>query len=228
MIFAYIKVFILNLSHHYNNKYATMPIKPNPIDLYISKAQPFAQPILTHFRKLVHDTCPDAEEKMKWGMPFFDYKGQMLCNMASFKQHCAFGFWKASLMKDAQLLENAKSESAMGHLGKITSMKDMPSDKKIIGWIKEAMKLNDEGKSVPKPKPTEKDKKELIVPIQLQAALNKNKKAKSTFENFAYSHRKEYIQWITEAKTETTRDKRIATTIEWLTEGKGRHWKYQG
>ena len=204
-----------------------MPIKPNPIDLYIAKAQPFAQPILTHFRKLVHDTCPDVEEKLKWSMPHFDYKGQMMCSMASFKQHCAFGFWKAAIMKDASLIENAKSESAMGHLGKITSMQDMPSDKKIISWIKEAMKLNDEGIIVPKPKPSEKIKKELIVPKELQAALNKNKKAKTVFENFAYSHRKEYIQWITEAKTETTRDKRIATTIEWLAEGKGRHWKYQ-
>ncbi len=204
-----------------------MAIKLNPIDQYISKAQPFAQPILSHFRKLVHDTCPDVEEKLKWGMPHFDYKGQMMCSMASFKQHCAFGFWKAAIMKDSILIENAKSESAMGHLGKITSLKDLPSDKKIISWIKEAMKLNEEGKIVPKPKPTEKDKKELTVPPALQTALNKNKKAKSTFENFAYSHRKEYIQWITEAKTDVTRDKRIATTIEWLAEGKGRNWKYQ-
>lgn len=204
-----------------------MPVKQNAIDNYISKAQDFAKPILTHFRKLVHQTCPDVEEKIKWGMPFFDYKGQMLCNMASFKQHCAIGFWKAAIMKDAVLLENAKSESAMGHLGKITSIKDLPSDKKLIAWIKEAMILNDEGKTVSKPKPNEKDKQELTVPKELTAALNKNKKAKAAFEKFAYSHRKEYILWISEAKTDATKEKRINTTIEWLTEGKGRNWKYE-
>src|SRR4051794_29744902 len=115
------------------------------IDVYIAKSADFAKPILNHLRKLVHDTCPDVEEKVKWGMPFFDYKNAPMCNMAAFKQHAAFGFWKASLMKDKSLKETAESEAAMGHLGKITSLKDLPSDKKIIVWIKEAMKLNDDG-----------------------------------------------------------------------------------
>jgi uncharacterized protein YdeI (YjbR/CyaY-like superfamily) len=149
----------------------------------------------------------------------------MMCNMAAFKQHASFGFWKAGLMKDPILLENARSEIAMGHLGKLTSVKDLPSDKKMIAWIKEAMKLNDEGKKLVKPKATEK--KELVVPDYFTKALNKNKKAKQVFENFAYSHRKEYLQWITEAKTEETRDKRIATALEWMAEGKGKNWKYE-
>ena len=198
----------------------------NQIDQYILKAQPFAHPILNHFRDLVHQVCPDTEEKMKWSFPHFDYKGQMMCSMASFKQHCAIGFWKAQLI-DTKLVEKAKTEEAMGHMGKITSLKDLPSDKILKGWIKTAMKLNDEGIIVAKPKPTEKAKKELVVPKELTTALNKNKKAKTIFEKFPYSHKKEYIMWITEAKTEATRDKRIQTAIEWISDGKGRNWKYE-
>ena len=205
-----------------------MALKEKKIDAYIAKSADFAKPILNHIRELVHKTCPDVEEKVKWGMPFFDYKGEMLCHMASFKQHAVMGFWKASLMKDSILFENAKSETAMGHLGKITSLKDIPSDKKITAWIKEAMVLNDKGIKLPaKIKPTEKEKKELTVPDYFTKALAKNKKAKQAFENFAYSHKKEYLAWVTEAKTEETRNKRIATALEWMAEGKSRLWKYE-
>jgi uncharacterized protein YdeI (YjbR/CyaY-like superfamily) len=163
---------------------------------------------------------------MKWSMPFFDYKGEMLCHMASFKQHAVMGFWKAALMKDALLIENAKAETAMGHLGRITSLKDMPSDKKIMGWIKEAMTLTDKGVKLPAKAKTA-DKKELVLPDYFIKAISKNKKAKQVFDGFAYSHKKEYVQWITEAKTEETRNKRIASAIEMIAEGKDRNWKYR-
>jgi uncharacterized protein YdeI (YjbR/CyaY-like superfamily) len=201
--------------------------KEKTIDAYIAKSADFAKPVLNHIRELVHKTCPEAEEKMKWSFPHFDYKGEMMCSMAAFKQHAAFGFWKAALMKDPALAETAKSEVAMGHLGRITSLKDLPPDKKIVAWIKEAMKLNEQGIKVAKPKPTATERKELVVPDYFVKALSKNKKAKQVFENFAYSHRKEYLQWITEAKTEETRDKRMATALEWMAEGKGRNWKYE-
>ena len=200
-----------------------MVTKEKKIDAYIAKSAAFAKPILNHIRELVHNACPTVEEKIKWGMPFFDYKGEMLCHMASFKQHAVMGFWKASLMKDPVLVENAKSETAMGHLGRITSLKDMPSDKKITGWIKEAMELNDKGIKLPqKEKPSEKEKKVINIPDYFTKALAKNKKAKQVFENFAYSHKKEYLMWITEAKTEETRNKRMATALEWLAAGKSR------
>lgn len=202
-----------------------MPVKNKAIDTYITKSADFAKPILQHIRELVHKACPDLEEKIKWGFPHFDYKGEMMCSMAAFKQHAAFGFWKAPLMKDPVLAEMARSEVAMGHLGRITSLKDLPSDKKIIAWIKEAMALNDKGiKLATKPKSAEK--KELVVPDYFTKALVKNKKAKQSFDAFAYSHRKEYIQWITEAKTEETRNKRMTSAIEMLAEGKSRNWKY--
>lgn len=203
-----------------------MASREKKIDAYIAKSADFAKPVLNHIRELVHKACPDVEEKIKWGMPFFDYKGEMLCHMASFKQHAVMGFWKAALMKDPSLLKQAQSETAMGHLGKITSLQDMPSDKKITSWIKEAMQLNDKGIKLPsKTKVTEK--KELLVPDYFLKALAQNKKAKQAFDNFAYSHRKEYVNWVTEAKTEVTRDKRMATTLEWLAEGKSRLWKYE-
>jgi uncharacterized protein YdeI (YjbR/CyaY-like superfamily) len=200
-----------------------MGTKDKRIDAYISKSAEFAKPILNHLRKLVHAACPQVEETIKWGMLYFDYKG-MMCHMASFKSHCAFGFWKASLMKDFSEMKD-NNESAMGHLGKITSVKELPPDKKITAWIKEAVKINDDDLKLPERKKTG-SKKEIEIPDALQKALNKNKEASTTFNNFSPSHKYEYLEWITEAKTEETRDKRIATTIEWLTEGKSRHWKY--
>jgi uncharacterized protein YdeI (YjbR/CyaY-like superfamily) len=201
-----------------------MAAKDKKTDAYIEKAQPFAQPILKHFRELVHKVCPDLEEVTKWGMPFFDYKGPM-CHMAAFKKHCAIGFWKASLMKDKTLVATAASEEAMGHLGKITSLKDLPSDKVLTGYIKEAMKLNDEGVKLPaKPKAAAKP---VVVPPELVIALKRNKAAKEVFEAFSNSHKREYTEWITEAKTEATREKRVEKTLEMLAEGKTRNSKYQ-
>lgn len=197
--------------------------KDKRIDMYIMKSADFAVPILNHLRELVHAACPEVEETMKWSFPHFNYKNEMMCSMASFKQHCAFGFWKASLMKDKSLMENAKGETAMGHLGRITSVKDLPSDKKIFSYIKEAMKLNDEGKKVVK-KPAEG--KEPEVPAYFLKALKSNKAAQKTFENFSPSAKKEYVMWIVEAKTEDTRNKRIEQALEWMAEGKQRNWKY--
>lgn len=202
-----------------------MPSKNIQFDLYISKSADFAQPILMHIRDVVHKACPEVEEKIKWGMPFFDYKGA-LCNMAAFKQHCSFGFWKGSLMSDPDNILDKKREESMGHFGKITSLKDFPSDKIMIKYIKEAVKLNEDGVKIVKQKPTS-EKKELIVPDILKSALNKNKIAKSNFDAFSYSHRKEYIMWIDEAKTEATKIKRVLTAIEWISNGKGRNWKYE-
>mgnify|MGYP001432859591 CR=1 FL=1 len=194
------------------------------IDSYISKSAVFEKPILIHLRELVHLTCPEVEEKIKWGFPHFDYKG-MMCSMASFKKHCAFGFWKASLMKDKTLIANAESESAMGHYGKITSLKDLPSDKKIIAHIKEAMMLNEKGVKLPA-KNVKAVNKETLVPDYFLKQLKKNKKAFTTFEKFSPSHKREYIEWITEAKTDETKNRRMQTAIEWLVEGKSRNWKY--
>ena len=200
-----------------------MPNKDKRVDEYIAKSTDFAKPILNHLRKLVYTACPNVEETIKWGFPHFDYKG-MMCSMASFKNHCAFGFWKATLMKDADTLKY-NNENAMGHAGKITSLKDLPSDKIIIGQIKEAMKLNEDGIKLPERKNADK-KLEIIVPFSLKKELVKHKKASDTFNNFSPSNKREYIEWIEEAKTEETKNKRILTAMEWLTEGKTRNWKY--
>ena len=165
-----------------------MAKKEKTIDNYITKSADFAKPILNHIRELVHKACPDVEEKMKWSMPFFDYKGEMMCSMAAFKQHAEFGFWKAAMMKDKVLVETARSEVAMGHLGRITSLKARPPDKTLTGWIKSAMAVNDNGIELAA-KPRSADKKELIVPDHFAKAILKNKKAKQTFDDFPYSHK---------------------------------------
>jgi uncharacterized protein YdeI (YjbR/CyaY-like superfamily) len=196
-----------------------MPKKDPRIDAYIRKSAEFSRPILTHLRKLVHTGCPEVEETLKWSMPFFMYKG-MLCHMASFKSHCAFGFWKGRL-----LFEKEAEADGMGHFGRITALSDLPSDKEIISHLKKAVQLNDQGVKA-RTRTRSKEKKELVVPDYFRAALKKSKKALATFESFSYSHKKEYVEWITEAKTEETRQRRMGTAIEWMTEGKARHWKY--
>jgi uncharacterized protein YdeI (YjbR/CyaY-like superfamily) len=198
-----------------------MPTTDPRVDAYIAKSAPFAQPILTHLRKLVHKACPDVVENIKWGFPFFEYNGP-LCNMAAFKAHCGFGFWKAKLIPDPKGL--LAGEGA-GSMGKISNLKDLPSDKIILDFIKVAMQLNADGVKAPAVKKA--PKKDIPVPEDVIKVLAKNKKAAATFEAFSPSHRREYLEWIVEAKTEQTRTKRIATMLEWLAEGKARNWKYQ-
>jgi uncharacterized protein YdeI (YjbR/CyaY-like superfamily) len=200
-----------------------MGTRDKRVDAYIAKSAEFAKPVLSHLRELVHQACPGATETIKWGFPHFDYHG-LLCSMASFKKHCAFGFWKAKLMSNYLMELQPVGETAMGHLGKITSVKDLPSDTRLRKYIKEAVRLNESGARVER-KPAAA--KTLTVPPYFRKELSKNPKAKATFDAFSYSHRKDYVEWVTEAKTEATRNKRMATSIEWLAEGKGRNWKYE-
>jgi uncharacterized protein YdeI (YjbR/CyaY-like superfamily) len=195
------------------------------IDHYIINSAHFAQPVLIHLRELVHLACPEIEEKMKWSFPHFDYKGPM-CSMAAFKRHCAFTFWKGDLLSDPHEVLDKNRTEAMGHLGKITSLSDLPPDDIMIALIREAMRLNDEGIKLPQP-PKSSEKKELEVPEWFIAGLKSNPVALETFEKFSYSHKKEYLEWVTEAKREETRQERMKKTLALLAEGKSRNWKYQ-
>jgi uncharacterized protein YdeI (YjbR/CyaY-like superfamily) len=202
-----------------------MPAKDKRIDVYIKKAPDFAQPVLVHLRNLVHQACPEVSETIKWGMPFFDYKGPML-NFAAFKAHCVAGFWKAKLLKDEKnYLGERKNQGgeAMGHLGRMTSLKDLPPDKALLNFIKQHMKLNEAGVKVEKKAAVKKD---LLMPKEFSSALSKNKKAQSHFENFSTSQKREYADWIAAAKTAATKQKRLKDAVEWISEGKIRNWKY--
>ncbi|PQJ12531.1 hypothetical protein CJD36_001925 [Flavipsychrobacter stenotrophus] len=196
------------------------------IDEYVDNSGDFAKPILNHLRELVHETCPEVEEAWKWSFPNFMYRGAILCSMAAFKHHCSFGFWKAAIMENEEGVLSVQDKVSMGHLGKITSLKDLPKDAVIKKYIKAAMKLNEDGIKVP-PKPKTAEKKEIKTPEYFEKALKKNKEAKKVFDSFSYSNRKDYLEWFAEAKTEVTRDKRILQALEWLEEGKTRHWKYK-
>jgi len=191
------------------------------IDAYIAKSAAFAKPILKHLRKVVHAGCPQVEETMKWSMPHFDYKGVM-CGMAAFKEHCAFGFWKSELIFDR---DTKAEKSGMGSFGCIKSLADLPNEKTLIGYVKKAAALNAAGIKAPG-RTQPKKRAPIPVPDYFAAALKKNAKAHQTFESFPPSHRREYLEWITEAKREETRNERLAKTIKWLAEGKARNWKY--
>jgi uncharacterized protein YdeI (YjbR/CyaY-like superfamily) len=190
-------------------------------DAYIANAPDFARPILNHLRELVHEACPQVEEAMKWSSPHFTYQG-MLAHMAAFKQHCAFGFWKGSLFLEQG---DEKAKQAAGHFGRITSLDDLPPRAEIIAYIHQAMRLNEEGvKATSRKQPVERP--ELVVPEDVTAALDANEAALVTFNAFSPSHRREYVEWITEAKSDATRQKRLQQAVEWMSEGKSRHWKY--
>lgn len=199
--------------------------KDKRVDTYIAKSADFAKPILTHLRALVHKACPEVVETIKWSFPNFDYKGVM-CSMAAFKQHCAFGFWKAPLMEDPKGILKSHDRGSMGNFDRITSLKDLPSDKVLLGFIKQAVELNEKGvrRQV---KVTPAGSKTIATPAYFQKELNKNKLANETFKKFSYTNRKDYIDWFEEAKTLETKNKRIAQALEWITEGKSRNWKYQ-
>lgn len=190
------------------------------VDAYIAEAAPFARPILEHLRELVHRGAPEIVETIKWGMPFFTLQ-RNICHMAAFKAHCAFGFWTSRVAG-----ATGKEGEAMGQFGRIASLDDLPADRKILALVREAVAIDAKGEKSPaRPRKT---KPEAEVPEVLAKALRSKKHAtaKKTFDAFPPSHRREYVEWIAEAKTEETRAKRLATTLEWLAEGKPRNWKY--
>lgn len=201
-----------------------MGAKHPGVDTYIEKSADFARPILKKIRKVVHQGCPEVTEELKWGFPHFMYKG-MLASMASFKAHCAFGFWKGELLTGKHKALTGDRETAMGEFGRITSLSDLPDEKTLLRYIKDAMKLNDEGVKRAS-KPRVKRDQVLDVPDYFLAALQKSRKALTTFEGFSYSHKKEYVEWVSEAKGEDTRKKRLQSAVAWMSEGKPRNWKY--
>ncbi|CAN7218504.1 YdeI/OmpD-associated family protein [Mesorhizobium sp. LjRoot246] len=197
----------------------------NPkVDAYAGQAEEFAKPILAHLRGLIHTTCPEVVEEVKWGIPHFDYRGEMMCNFAAYKKHSSFSFWKDSLMADARLRRNAELAAAKRFMGNLTSLADLPADAELIAWIKEAMSLNDRGVKLP-PRKAE-GPREVEIPAAFAAALAARPEIKAIFDSKSASFRKEYNVWVGEAKTDATRVKRIEESLSWIVEGKGRFWKY--
>ena len=194
------------------------------VDEYIDKSPDFAQPVLIYLREIIHEACPDAEEAIKWKFPTFMYKGKILCSITSFKHYCSLGFWLHQEMKTLKEIETTAEKSSMFSLGKITKMEDLPSKPQLKKAIKEAMELTDMGVTMKKAAPS---KTEMEAPEYFHDALHANGKALDVFEKASPSFRKEYITWITEAKTEATRNKRMEQALEWIAEGKGRNWKYE-
>lgn len=192
------------------------------IDAYIARAAPFARPVLRHIRALVHRAVPGVDESIKWGMPHFLHHG-MLCGMAAFKAHCTMSFWKGALVLPASA---RRDDEAMGQLGRLRSVDDLPSDRVLLGWLRRAATLNEEG--VPVPRRTKAaPKREPAVPPSLARALARNGAARRAFAASSPSHRREYVEWIADAKREETRQRRVAQAVAWLAEGKSRNWKYQ-
>jgi uncharacterized protein YdeI (YjbR/CyaY-like superfamily) len=194
------------------------------VDAYIESSPEFARPILIRLRELIHAACPDVSETIKWGAPAYEYKG-VLAIMAAMKQHAVFNLWKGDLIPEVKERYREKSSMAMGTFGKITSVHDLPPDDKIIAWIKQAMELNERGVKLPQRSRSE-PKREVDVPDDLITALEQNESARSTFDGFTTARRREYVDWISGAKTDATRQKRLTQAIEWMAEGKHRNWKY--
>jgi len=202
-----------------------MPQHDPRIDAYIARQAEFARPILAYVRAVVHEACPEVEETLKWSAPSFVHAGGILCGMAAFKQHASFGFWKhAQVVGESR---EGRPLEGMGSYGKLTSIKDLPPKKQLLAHIRKAMKLNEEGVRTPTARKVTTPKPPPRAPEDLAAALKKNARANATFEAFPPGQQREYIEWLTEAKREETRQKRLTQAIEWMAEGKRRNWKYE-
>jgi len=200
--------------------------KFNPqFDEYIEKSADFAKPIMEYLRQIIHETCPEVEEIIKWGNPHFDYKDDMMCILAGYKNHCSFSLYKAELMSDTKIIESVKAGQKMGYMDKIKSLSDLPAREILVAYIEEAMVLNENG--VKKAKPVSEKPKVIEVPDYFSEKLATNPLAKEIFESKSSSFRKDYLVWITDAKTEATRQKRMEQSLEWIAEGKGRFWQYE-
>jgi uncharacterized protein YdeI (YjbR/CyaY-like superfamily) len=197
----------------------------NPeVDEYIAKSAEFAKPILEHLREIIHDTCPDVQEVVKWGYPHFDYKDDMMCILGSFKSHCSFSLYKAELMSDPKIIESVKAGKRMGYMDKVKSLSELPSKEVLVAYVQEAMVLNEKG--IKKERPKSDKPKVLEMPDSFREQLEANPKAREVFESKSDSFRKEYLVWIIDAKTDATRQKRIDQSLEWIAEGKSRFWQY--
>ncbi len=192
------------------------------IDAYIERSAEFARPILEHLRASVHEACPQVEETIKWGMPTFVHAGGILCGMAAFKQHASFGFWK-----HAEVTGDGSPREGMGSFGRMTTLADVPAKRSLLAMIRKAMRLNEQAARGAAPRRIARPRAALPVPDDLHAALQANPAAARTFEGFSPSHRRDYIEWIIEAKRAQTRQRCLAQAIEWLAEGRTRHWKYE-
>lgn len=201
----------------------------NPkFDEYQEAASDFAKPIMEHLRKLVHKQCPEAVEEIQWGIPHFDYKGEMLCIFAAYKNHCSFSFWKESLMSDVRFRANPDLKAAKRFMGKLTSLTDLPSDSELISFIQDAMALTDKGvKRAPRQDAKLEKAVEIAIPEAFAEQLASHTQANEVFQSKSSSFRKDYVVWIADAKTDPTRQKRIDESLEWIAQGKGRFWKYE-
>lgn len=193
------------------------------VDVYIAKSAPFARPVLTYIRDAVHAGCPDVEEGIKWSFPHFMRKG-ILCSMASFKAHCAFGFWKRSLLDVGT--RGAKTSEAMGQFGRITSIADLPGEKALKTLVRQAAVLNEKGVTVPRPVRSA-GKPAPATPADLLTALKASAKARAAYDDLSASHKREYLEWISSAKRDETRQRRIEAAVLMMADGKSLNWKYE-
>ena len=201
--------------------------QPNKrVDAYIEKSASFARPILTHLREIILTTCADVEEDIKWGTPHYSYKGDHLCMMAGFSKHCSFSLYKAESMKDKAIQDSVKAGKKFGYMDKLKDISELPARKVLVAYLKEAMALNESGVKKQKPK-KEKTATPVEMPAAFAEALKQNVEANAIFESKSPSFRKQYIQWIADAKAADTLQKRVEQSIEWIAEGKDRFWQYK-
>jgi uncharacterized protein YdeI (YjbR/CyaY-like superfamily) len=186
------------------------------VDEKIAKAPAFARPILEHLRALVHDTLPGVEEAIKWGMPHFVWKGKNVAGMQAFKAHCGF-----------VIHGDGRQGDALGQFGKLASLADLPPDAALKAKLLAARdRIETEGHAT-KSRPKVEPKGELAVPQDFAAALDATPPARAVFDAFPPSQQREYVTWISEAKADATRERRLTQAIEWIAEGKRRNWKYE-
>lgn len=199
-----------------------MALRDPRIDAYIARQADFARPILDYLREVVHEACPEVEETLKWSAPSFVHAGGILCSMAAFKQHASFGFWQHALV-----VGDGQPRDGMGSYGRLASTGDLPPKRQLIAHVRKAMRLNEAGVKAPGARSSNTPKPPPEVPADLAAALGRSPEARRTFDAFAPGQQRDYIDWISSAKRDETRRKRLLQAIEWIAAGKRRNWKYE-
>jgi hypothetical protein len=199
------------------------------VTAYAAAMPAYAQPIFAHLRALIHTTCPDTDEAIKWSIPHFERDGDYLCIFAASPGHASFTFYKQQLMSDPRLRDNLNLPAIKRFMGRLTSLSDLPDDATLAAMLQEAADLNARGVRLPDRAPKTPPVIDMpsAVATAVATALAANPAAQAVWDAKSAAWRKDYLVWITAAKTDPTRDARIAEALDWIADGKARFWKYQ-
>jgi hypothetical protein len=194
------------------------------INQYMAELPEWQRRMLVRLRQLIHEAAPEVEEAWRWDKPHFDNAGIMV-GLCAFKEHVAVWFHKGALLKDTKKLFEATARTEeKGMRAYKLHEGDKINEAAFLDLVKQAVAVNDKGTKLREAKPT---KKALVVPEDLEQVLRKDPTAWANWEAFPVGHRRAYVEWVTDARQEETRKRRIAQSLEKIREGEQQEERHQ-